>query len=125
MSCTQPVSVPNAPSARDVETGAKLARDAGAILLQYSAYDYGLAGVITDVSAGWQRVRDLSVSLPRDDALQTAIARGLSFVVAAKAEKRSLVTAGPFGTAAEAQQAFRAMGSPRNGTITQAAPFVI
>src|SRR6059058_606527 len=132
MSCTQPVSVPNEPSARDVETGA--------ILLQYSAYDYGLAGalagektrtvtparyatvardaaksisgftsrilataldrtgpirdrlvpladgladlskdsgayadggdpaafarVITDVSAGWQRVRDLSVSLP-------------------------------------------------------------
>ena len=201
MSCTQPVSVPNAPSARDVETGAKLARDAGAILLQYSAYDYGLAGalagqqtrtvaaarygtvmrgtaatisafnatvlagtldrtgpireklvpladglsdlardgqsyadggdpaafarVITDVTAGWQRLRDLSTTLPKDDALQGTIARGTSFVVTSKSSTLSTITTGPYASAAEAKQALQRMGSPLNGSYTQTAPFVV
>src|SRR2546423_13688667 len=67
MSCTQPVSVPNAPSARDVETGAKLARDAGAILLQYSAYDYGLAGALAGEQTRTVAARRFGV-VARDNA---------------------------------------------------------
>jgi len=44
-SCTQSVQPKPSPS-RDVDAAPKLARDAGAILLQFSAYDYGLAGAI-------------------------------------------------------------------------------
>src|SRR2546422_1031246 len=39
-----------APS-RDAEAGAKLARDAGALLLQFAAYDYGLAGALSSAKA--------------------------------------------------------------------------
>ncbi|OLB80491.1 MAG: hypothetical protein AUI15_41680 [Actinobacteria bacterium 13_2_20CM_2_66_6] len=151
----------------DVEGAPKLARDAGALLLQVSAYDYGLAGalagdqrrtvaaarygavmrgttqsigafnaavlagtldrtgpireklvpladglsdlardgetyadggdpaafarVLSDVTAGWQRLRDLSTTLPKDDALQNTIARGLSFVVTSKSSTQSTI----------------------------------
>ena len=198
--CTEPAQ-PKPTSSRDSEAGPKLSRDAAAILLQYSAYDYGLAGalsgaktrtvaparyglvaidaakqistfssavlsatldrtgpirdklvpladgltdlgkdsqsygdggdpaafarVLTDVTAGWQRVRDLAALLPKDDAIQAALGRGSSFVVTAKAEPRATITAGPFGSVAEAQQAVRAMGSPLNATVTQQAPFVV
>ena len=77
------------------------------------------------MTAGWQRLRELTAALPKDDGLDGTIARGVSYVVAAKSEKRSIVTAGPFGTVADAQQAVRAMGSPPNATITQVAPYVI
>ena len=198
--CTEPAQ-PKPTSSRDSEAGPKLSRDAAAILLQYSAYDYGLAGalsgaktrtvaparyglvaidaakqistfssavlsatldrtgpirdklvpladgltdlgkdsqsygdggdpaafarVLTDVTAGWQRVRDLAALLPKDDAIQATLGRGSSFVVTAKAEPRATITAGPFGSVAEAQQAVRAMGSPLNATVTQQAPFVV
>jgi len=47
--CTEaPLKV--APS-RDAEAGTKLARDAGAILLQFAAYDYGLAGALSSAKA--------------------------------------------------------------------------
>src|SRR5207249_11082622 len=151
-------AVPPKPSpSRDVDAAAELARDASAILLQFSAYDYGLAGahggektrlvapvrygtivralaksfsaftsnvlaatldrsgpirdrlvpladgladlakdagayadggdpatfarVISGVTAGWERLRDLSAVVAKDDALQNTIARGTSFVV--------------------------------------------
>jgi hypothetical protein len=198
--CVEQAAAPTL-APRDVEAGPKLSRDAAAILLQYSAYDYGLAGalsgaktrtvaparyglvavdaakrisafgsavlsatldrsgpirdklvpladgltdlgkdsqsygdagdpaafarVLTDVTAGWQRLRDLAAILPRDDALQAMLGRGASFVVTAKVEPRSTITAGPFATAAEAQQAVRSMGSPLNATVTQQAPFVV
>jgi len=185
----------------DVEGAPKLARDAGALLLKVSAYDYGLAGalagdqrrtvaaarygavmrgttqsisafnaavlagtldrtgpireklvpladglsdlardgetyadggdpaafarVLSDVSAGWQRLRDLSTTLPKDDALQNTIARGLSFVVTSKSSTQSTITTGPYASAAEAKQALQRMGSPLNGSSSQSAPYVV
>jgi len=197
--CTEaPLRV--APS-RDAEAGAKLARDAGALLLQFAAYDYGLAGalssakartvtparygvvargaaktisahsagvvgaavdrvgpirdklvtladgltdlgrdaqsyadagdpaafarVISHVTAGWQRLRDLSTALPRDDVLESAIARGTSFVVTASAATKHTVTVGPYTTVADAEQALKAIGSPQNAAVTRTAPFVV
>jgi hypothetical protein len=200
-SCSETAQPKLTGASRDVENGPRLARDAAAILLQYSAYDYGLAGalagantrtvapsryadvardatksigsftsnvlastldrsgpirdklipladgfadlakdsdayadggdlavfarVVSGVTASWQRLRDLSGVLPKDDALQATMARGMSFVVAAKGASRSIVTAGPYATAADAQFSFRTMGSPVNGTVTQTAPFVV
>src|SRR4029077_12104243 len=185
----------------DVEGGPQFARDAGAVLLQVSAYDYGLAGalsgeqtrtvaaarygtvirgtaqtiatfnagvlagtldrngpireklapladglsdlardggtyadggdpaafarVLTDVTAGWQRLRDLSTALPKDGALQSTIARGMSFVVTSKASTLSTITTGPYVSATEAKQALQRMGSPLNGSYTQSAPYVV
>ena len=185
----------------DVEGAPKFARDAGAVLLQVSAYDYGLAGalagqqtrtvaaarygvvmrgttqtissfnaavlagtldrtgpvreklvpladglsdlardgaayadggepaafarVLTDVTASWQRLRDLSTVLPKDDALQTTIARGMSFVVTSSASTQSTITTGPYASATEAKQALQRMGSPLNGSYTQSAPYVV
>src|SRR2546422_5927149 len=83
------------------------------------------ARVITDVTAGWQRLRDLSATLPKDDALQGTIARGMSFVVTSKSSTLSTITTGPYASAAEAKQALQRMGSPLNGSYTQAAPFVV
>ncbi|MDQ2914042.1 MAG: hypothetical protein M3T56_12400 [Chloroflexota bacterium] len=191
---------PGAPS-KDVDGASKLARDAGALLLQVSAYDYGLAGalageqtrtvaaarygavlrgtaqkisalnaavlagtldrtgpireklvpladglsdlardgetyadggdpaafarVISDVTAGWQRLRDLSTALPKDDALQGTIARGMSFAVTSKSSTQSTITTGPYASASEAKQALQRMGSPLNGSYTQTSPFVV
>jgi hypothetical protein len=200
-SCTDS-GKPSAPGpSNDVEGAPKLARDAGAVLLKVSAYDYGLAGalageqtrtvaaarystvmhgtaatisafnatvlagtldrtgpireklvpladglsdlardgetyadggdpaafarVISDVNAGWQRLRDLSTTLPKDDALQSAIARGTSFVVTSKSSTQSTITTGPYTTAAEAKQALQRMGSPLNGSFSQTSPFVV
>jgi hypothetical protein len=185
----------------DVEGAPKMARDAGALLLQVSAYNYGLAGalageqtrtvaaarygtvmrgtaktissfsatvltgtldrtgpireklvpladglsdlgrdgeayadggdpaaftrVISDVSAGWQRLRDLSTALPKDDALQATIARGMSFVVTSKSSTQSTITTGPYASANEAKQALQRMGSPLNGSFSLTAPFVV
>ena len=198
--CTDSAQPKSDPS-RDVQGGSKLARDAGAVLLQVSAYDYGLAGalsgeqtrtvaaarygavirgtattisafngavlaatldrtgpvreklvpladglsdlardgesyadggdpasfarVITDVSAGWQRLRDLSTTLPKDDALQSTIARGMSFVVTSKSSTQSTITTGPYSSAAEAKQALQQMGSPLNGSYSKGAPFIV
>jgi hypothetical protein len=201
-SCTD--TAPGAKSGgpfNDVEGGPKLARDAGALLLQVSAYDYGLAGalsgeqartvaaarygavmrgtaktissfsatvltstldrtgpireklvpladglsdlgrdgetyadggdpaafarVLSDVTAGWQRLRDLSSTLPKDDALQATIARGMSLVVTSKSSTISTITTGPYASAAEAKQSLQRMGSPLNGSYTQTAPFVV
>jgi len=83
------------------------------------------ARVITDVTAGWQRLRDLSTTLPKDDALQGTIARGMSFVVTSKSSTLSTITTGPYASAAEAKQALQRMGSPLNGSYTQTAPFVV
>ena len=186
---------------KDVEGAPKLARDAGALLLQVSAYDYGLAGalsgeqtrtvaaarygavmrttaktisafngsvlagtldrsgpireklvpladglsdlardgetyadggdpaafarVIADVTAGWQRLRDLTTVLPKDDALMGTIARGMSFAVTSKSSTQSTITTGPYTSSAEAKQALQRMGSPLNGSYTQSAPFVV
>jgi len=199
-SCTDSAQPKSGPS-NDVQGAPKLARDAGALLLQVSAYDYGLAGalageqtrtvaaarygtvmrgtaaaisafnasvlagtldrtgpireklvpladglsdlardggsyadgadpaafarVITDVSAGWQRLRDLSTTLPKDDALQTTIKRGTSFVVTSKSSTQSTITTGPYTSAAEAKQALQRMGAPLNGSYSQTAPFVV
>ena len=200
-SCTDSGQPKSAGPSNDVAGAPKLARDAGALLLQASAYDYGLAGalsgqqtrtvaaarygtvmrgtatmistfnatvlaatldrtgpireklvpladglsdlardgasyadggdpaafarVITDVGAGWQRLRDLSATLPKDDALQNTIARGMSFVVASKSSTQSTITTGPYTSAAEAKQALQRMGSPLNGSFSQTAPFVV
>jgi hypothetical protein len=201
VSCTETGQPPKAVSLKDVEGAPKMARDAGAVLLQISAYDYGLAGalageqtrtvaaarygavmrgttqtiaafnaavlaatldrtgpireklvpladglsdlardgvtyadggdpaafvrVISDVTAGWQRLRDLSTTLPKDDALQSTIARGMSFVVTSKSSTQSTITTGPYASAAEAKQALQRMGSPLNGSYTQSAPYVV
>jgi hypothetical protein len=200
-SCTESGQPTKAGSFNDVEGAPKLARDAGAVLLQVSAYDYGLAGalageqtrtvaaaryasvirgttqtiaafnaavlagtldrtgpireklvpladglsdlardggtyadggdpaafarVISDVTAGWQRLRDLSTALPKDDALQSTIARGMSYVVTSKSSTQSTITTGPYASAAEAKQALQRMGSPLNGSYTQSAPYVV
>ena len=200
-SCTDSGQPKSAGPINDVEGAPKLARDAGAVLLQVSAYDYGLAGalagdktrtvaaaryatvmrgtattisalnaavlagtldrtgpirdklvpladglsdlardgqsyadggdpaafarVITDVTAGWQRLRDLSTKLPKDDALQATISRGMSFVVTSKSSTQSTITTGPYTSAAEAKQALQRMGSPLNGSYSQSAPFVV
>jgi hypothetical protein len=200
-SCTETGPQTKTGPFNDVDGAPKLARDAGALLLQVSAYDYGLAGalageqvrtvaaarygtvmrgtaktissfnatvltatldrtgpvreklvpladglselqrdgeayadggdpaafarVISDVSAGWQRLRDLSTVLPKDDALQATIARGMSFVVTSKSSTQSTITTGPYSNAAEAKQALQRMGSPLNGAFSQAAPFVV
>src|SRR5438309_8358181 len=199
-SCTQSVQPRPSPS-RDVDAAPKLARDAGAILLQFSAYDYGLAGalggektrtvapvrygtiaqasakaiaafngsvlaatvdrsgpvrerlvpladglaalatdgaayadagdaatfarVISGVTAGWERLRELSAVVPKDDALQNVIARGTSFVVTVKSATSATVTAGPYASLTDASQALRAMGSPMNATVTKTSPFVV
>jgi hypothetical protein len=200
-SCTQSGQPARSGPDSDVQGAPKLARDAGAILLQVSAYDYGLAGalageqtrtvaaarygavmrgttqaisafnaavlsgtldrtgpireklvpladglsdlardggsyadgadpaafarVLSDVTAGWQRLRDLSTTLPKDDVLQNAIARGTSFVVTSKSATQSTITTGPYVTATEAKQALGRMGSPLNGSFTQSAPYVV
>jgi hypothetical protein len=185
----------------DVQGAPKLARDAGAVLLQVSAYNYGLAGalagehsrtvaaaryaavmrgttqtisafnaavlagtldrtgpireklvpladglsdlsrdgdtyadggdpaafarVLSDVTAGWQRLRELSTALPKDDALQSTIARGISFVVTSKSSTQSTITTGPYASATEAKQALQRMGSPLNGSFSQSSPYVV
>ncbi|HEY8825900.1 MAG TPA: hypothetical protein VIP07_13595 [Candidatus Limnocylindria bacterium] len=200
-SCTESGQPSNSGPFNDVEGAPKLARDAGAVLLQVSAYDYGLAGalsgeqtrtvaaarygavmrgttqtinsfngavlagaldrtgpireklvpladglsdlardgetyadggdpaafarVLSDVTAGWQRLRDLSTTLPKDDSLQTTIARGMSFVVTSTSSTQSTITTGPYVTATEAKQALQRMGSPLNGSYTQSAPYVV
>jgi hypothetical protein len=83
------------------------------------------ARVITDVSAGWQRLRDLSSTLPKDDALQATISRGTSFVVTSKSSTQSTITTGPYSSAAEAKQALQRMGAPLNGSYSQTAPYVV
>jgi hypothetical protein len=199
-SCTESAQSKATPS-NDVEGAPKLVRDAGAVLLQVSAYNFGLAGaltgeqtrtvaaarygavmrgtaktissfnaavlaatldrtgpireklvpladrlsdlgrdteayadggdpaafarVITDVNAGWQRLRDLSTALPKDDALQSTIARGTSFVVTGKSSTQSTITTGPYASIAEAKQALQRIGSPLNGSFSQTAPFVV
>jgi hypothetical protein len=199
-SCTE-TSLPKPTPSNDADAGPRLARDAGTILLQVSAYDYGLAGalggektrtvaaarygavlrgtaktistysgsvlaatldrtgpvrerlvpladglsdlardgesyadggdpaafarVITDVTAGWQRLRDLTTVLPKDDTLNATIARGMSFTVAAKSATQSTITIGPYASSTEAQQALLRMGSPLNGSFTQTAPFIV
>ena len=200
-SCTESGQPSKSGSSNDVEGAPKLARDASAILLQVSAYDYGLAGalagektrtvaaarygsvirgttqtisafnaavltgtldragpireklvpladglsdlgrdggtyadggdpaaftrVISDVIVGWQRLRDLSTVLPKDDVLQSTIARGLSFQVTSKSSTQSTITTGPYSSVAEAKQALQRMGSPLNGSYSQTAPFVV
>jgi hypothetical protein len=200
-SCTESGQPSKSGPFNDVEGAPKLARDAGAVLLQVSAYDYGLAGalsgeqtrtvaaarygavmrgttqtinsfngavlagaldrtgpireklvpladglsdlardgetyadggdpaafarVLSDVTAGWQRLRDLSTTLPKDDSLQTTIARGMSFVVTSTSSTQSTITTGPYVTATEAKQALQRMGSPLNGSYTQSAPYVV
>jgi hypothetical protein len=200
-SCTESGQPTKTGPFNDVGDAPKLARDAGAVLLQVSAYDYGLAGalagertrtvaaarygavmrgvtqtisafnaavlagtldrtgpireklvpladglsdlardggtyadggdpaafarVLSDVTAGWQRLRDLSTTLPKDDALQSTIARGMSFVVTSKSSTQSTITTGPYASAAEAKQALQRMGSPLNGSFTQSAPYVV
>ena len=200
-SCTESGQPSKSGPSNDVEGAPKLARDAGAILLQVSAYDYGLAGalagektrtvaaarygsvirgtaqtisafngavltgtldrtgpireklvpladglsdlgrdgetyadggdpaaftrVISDVTVGWQRLRDLSTVLPKDDVLQSTIARGLSFQVTSKSSTQSTITTGPYSSVAEAKQALQRMGSPLNGSYSQTAPFVV
>ena len=177
-SCTESGQPSKSGPFNDVEGAPKLARDASAILLQVSAYDYGLAGalageqvrtvaaarygavmrgttqtiasfnasvlagtldrtgpireklvpladgfsdlardgetyadgadpaafarVLTDVTAGWQRLRDLSTALPKDAALEGTIARGMSFVVTSKSSTQSTITTGPYVSATEA-----------------------
>jgi len=199
--CIDSTPPPKSTVSNDVEGAPRLARDAGAVLLQVSAYDYGLAGalggaqtrtvaasrygavmrntaktisafnatvlagtldragpireklvpladgltdvardgetyadggdptafarVISDVTAGWQRLRDLSTVLPKDDVLQGTIARGMSFVVRSTSSSQSTITTGPYATAAEAKQALQRMGSPLNGSFTQIAPFIV
>ena len=83
------------------------------------------ARVLTDVTAGWQRLRDLATALPKDGALQSTIARGMSFVVTSKASTLSTITTGPYVSATEAKQALQRMGSPLNGSYTQSAPYVV
>ena len=200
-SCTESGQPSKSGPFNDVEGAPKLARDAGAILLKVSAYDYGLAGalageqvrtvaaarygavmrgttqtiasfnasvlsgtldrtgpvreklvpladglsdlardgqtyadgadpaafarVLTDVTAGWQRLRDLSTALPKDAALEGMIARGMSFVVTSKSSTQSTITTGPYVSATEAKQALQRMGSPLNGSFTQSAPYVV
>ena len=200
-SCTESGQPSKGGPFNDVEGAPKLARDAGAILLQVSAYDYGLAGalageqvrtvaaarygavmrgttqtiasfnasvlagtldrtgpireklvpladglsdlardgetyadgadpaafarVLTDVTAGWQRLRDLSTALPKDSALDGTIARGMSFVVTSASSTQSTITTGPYVSATEAKQALQRMGSPLNGSFTQSAPYVV
>jgi hypothetical protein len=200
-SCTESGQPSKTGPFNDVEGAPKLARDAGAVLLKVSAYDYGLAGalagdqkrtvaaarygtvmrgttqtisafnaavlaatldrtgpvreklvpladglsdlardgetyadggdpaafarVLSDVTAGWQRLRDLSTTLPKDDALQNTIARGMSFVVTSKSSTQSTITTGPYASAAEAKQALQRMGSPLNGSYSQSAPYVV
>ena len=200
-SCTDSAQPSKSGPHNDVEGAPKLARDAGAVLLQVSAYNYGLAGalageqkrtvaaaryaqvmrgtaqtitafnaavlsgtldrtgpireklvpladglsdlsrdgetyadggdpaafarVISDVTAGWQRLRDLSTTLPKDDALQSTIARGMSYVVTSKSSTQSTITTGPYASATEAKQALQRMGSPLNGSFTQTSPYVV
>jgi hypothetical protein len=200
-SCTETAQPPKNEPTNDVEGAPKLARDAGALLLQVSAYDYGLAGalsgeqtrtvaaarygavmrgttqaisafngavltgtldrkgpirdklvpladglsdlakdgetyadggdpaafarVISDVTAGWQRLRDLATTLPKDDVLQTTIARGTSYMVSSKSSTQSTITTGPYASSAEAKQALQRMGSPLNGSFSVTAPFVV
>src|SRR2546428_11574510 len=83
------------------------------------------ARVPSHVTAGWQRLRDLSTALPRDDVLESAIARGTSFVVTASAATKHTVTVGPYTTVADAEQALKAIGSPQNAAVTRTAPFVV
>lgn len=199
--CSTPTIEKGPASTNDVDDATKLARDAGAVLLQVAAYDYGLAGaligentrtvasarygtvmrgtaktitafnanvltasldrtgpirdklvpladglsdlgrdaeayadggdpaafarVISDVTAGWQRLRDFTTVIPKDDALQNTISRGTSFVVTAKYSTQSTITTGPYASASEAKQALQRMGSPLNGSYTQTAPFVV
>ncbi|MDP9275893.1 MAG: hypothetical protein M3O99_09920 [Chloroflexota bacterium] len=200
-SCTESAQPSKSGPFTDVEGAPKFARDAGAVLLQVSAYDYGLAGalsgqqtrtvaaarygavmrgttqtiaafnaavltgtldrtgpireklvpladglsdlardgqayadggdpaafarVLSDVTAGWQRLRDLSTTLPKDDALQSTIARGMSFAVTSKSSTQSTITTGPYVSATEAKQALQRMGSPLNGSFTTSAPYVV
>jgi hypothetical protein len=178
-SCTESGQPTKSGPFNDVEGAPKLARDAGTVLLQVSAYNYGLAGalagertrtvaaarygavirvttqtigafnaavlagtldrtgpireklvpladglsdlardgltyadgadpaafarVISDVTAGWQRLRDLSTTLPKDEVLQSTIARGTSFAVSAKSSTQSTITTGPYVSASEAK----------------------
>ena len=200
-SCTDSGLPAKTVSPNDVEGAPKLARDAGAVLLQVSAYDYGLAGalagektrtvaaarygavmrgtakaiaafnasvlggtldrtgpireklvpladglsdlardgetyadggdpaafarVISDVTGGWQRLRDLTTVLPKDETLQATIARGMSFAVTSKSSSQSTITTGPYASAAEAKQALQRMGAPLNGSYSQSAPYVV
>src|SRR2546423_14276666 len=54
------------------------------------------ARVISDTTAGWQRLRDLLTTLPKDEVLQGTIARGTSFAVTSKSSTQSTITTGPY-----------------------------
>src|SRR5205814_753411 len=101
VSCTESGQPSRTGPFNDVEGAPKLARDAGALLLQVSAYDYGLAGAL----AGSQT--------------RTVAAARYGGVM------RRTTRTGPYASATEAKQALQRMGAPLNGSFTLSAPFVV
>ena len=98
-----------------------LANDAGTYADTGDAATF--AKVAGDVTAAWQRLRDLATTLPADADLERTIARGLSFTVSAKAETVYVLTAGPYSTQADAEAAAKKAGTV--GSVTTTPPFVV
>lgn len=82
-----------------------------------------LARVVEGVTAGWERLRELSVAIPGDADLQRTLARGTSFGVTARTERVFALSVGPYATQADADAAARRAGQVEG--VTRAAPFVV
>ncbi|HEX4744317.1 MAG TPA: hypothetical protein VFW12_06565 [Candidatus Limnocylindria bacterium] len=82
-----------------------------------------LARVVEGVSAGWERLRELSVAIPGDADLQRTLTRGTSFVVTARTVRVFALTVGPYATQADADAAARRIGQVES--VTRASPFVV
>ncbi|MBM4435083.1 MAG: hypothetical protein FJ028_08290 [Chloroflexi bacterium] len=82
------------------------------------------AKVVAGVARGWEDLRALHrVVRPSDDEVARTIARGATFTVEAVPFPVTVVSAGPFASAAEADGAAKRLGTVEH--VARAAPFVV
>jgi hypothetical protein len=82
-----------------------------------------LARVLSGVDRGWASLRELASVLPADATLTAAIDRGMSITSKASSTPRFTLTIGPYGTAAEAADAAKAIGA--TATAASESPFTV
>lgn len=82
------------------------------------------ARVVARVRRGWEDLRALHrVVRPSDEHVAQVIARGSTFTVEAVPSRVSVVTAGPFAAAADADAAAKRLGTVEE--VARAAPFIV
>ncbi|HUG07087.1 MAG TPA: hypothetical protein VMQ78_11135 [Candidatus Limnocylindria bacterium] len=82
-----------------------------------------LSRVFAGVDRGWASLRELASVMPADATLRAAIDRGTSINATAASKQLFTLTAGPYGTAAEAADAAKKIGA--NATASTESPFTV